>query len=225
VCCALAAPDVRAGLLAAVNHGGDSDSTGSIAGNLLGAHHGRAPPAAEPGGASIRPRGGVRREPCSQPQSQAEQPQLSVPGMAALAGTGRRMVLDAELLAGAGTASDFYSALPLVTKAQRSRVEAGGPDVAPPAGDPGAEPGSLPGAADVAPGWMVGEWPPAGTGGGGRQMVRVPFGCSAGWSRRGEMEAGDARCADVGRCADAGRGGLGGGAGGAGGRGRLERCL
>jgi ADP-ribosyl-[dinitrogen reductase] hydrolase len=35
--CALAAPDLRSGLLAAVNHGGDSDSTGSIAGNLLGA--------------------------------------------------------------------------------------------------------------------------------------------------------------------------------------------
>src|SRR6185312_7352084 len=33
LCCALVAPDVRAGLLLAVNHGGDSDSTGSIAGN------------------------------------------------------------------------------------------------------------------------------------------------------------------------------------------------
>jgi ADP-ribosylglycohydrolase len=31
---------VRTGLLLAVNHGGDSDSTGSIAGNLLGAMHG-----------------------------------------------------------------------------------------------------------------------------------------------------------------------------------------
>ena len=40
LCCALVAPDVRTGLLLAVNHGGDSDSTGSIAGNLLGAMHG-----------------------------------------------------------------------------------------------------------------------------------------------------------------------------------------
>jgi ADP-ribosylglycohydrolase len=38
--CALVAPDVRTGLLLAVNHGGDSDSTGAIAGNLLGAVHG-----------------------------------------------------------------------------------------------------------------------------------------------------------------------------------------
>ena len=38
--CALVAPDVRTGLLLAVNHGGDSDSTGSIAGNLLGAPYG-----------------------------------------------------------------------------------------------------------------------------------------------------------------------------------------
>lgn len=37
VCCALAAPDFRAGVLAAVNHSGNSASTGSIAGNLLGA--------------------------------------------------------------------------------------------------------------------------------------------------------------------------------------------
>jgi len=37
VYCALVAPDLRAGLLLAVNHSGDSDSTGSIAGNLLGA--------------------------------------------------------------------------------------------------------------------------------------------------------------------------------------------
>jgi ADP-ribosylglycohydrolase len=42
VCCALLAPDVRTGLLLAVNHSGDSDSTGSIAGNLLGAVHGTA---------------------------------------------------------------------------------------------------------------------------------------------------------------------------------------
>jgi ADP-ribosylglycohydrolase len=40
--CALAAPDVRSGLLLAVNHGGDSDSTGAIAGNLLGAMYGYA---------------------------------------------------------------------------------------------------------------------------------------------------------------------------------------
>ncbi|MEU7134658.1 ADP-ribosylglycohydrolase family protein [Streptomyces sp. NPDC046261] len=38
--CALVAQDVRHGLLLAVNHGGDSDSTGSICGNLLGAVHG-----------------------------------------------------------------------------------------------------------------------------------------------------------------------------------------
>ena len=39
-CCALVAPTLAAGLLAAVNHSGDSDSTGSITGNLLGAVHG-----------------------------------------------------------------------------------------------------------------------------------------------------------------------------------------
>jgi ADP-ribosylglycohydrolase len=39
LCCALVAPDVRSGLVLAVNHSGDSDSTGSIAGNLLGAVH------------------------------------------------------------------------------------------------------------------------------------------------------------------------------------------
>jgi len=38
--CALVAPDVRRGLLLAVNHSGDSDSTGSTAGNLLGVMHG-----------------------------------------------------------------------------------------------------------------------------------------------------------------------------------------
>ena len=37
VYCALAAPDLESALLLAVNHGGDSDSTGSITGNLLGA--------------------------------------------------------------------------------------------------------------------------------------------------------------------------------------------
>jgi ADP-ribosylglycohydrolase len=37
VFCVLAAPDLETGLRLAVNHGGDSDSTGAIAGNLLGA--------------------------------------------------------------------------------------------------------------------------------------------------------------------------------------------
>lgn len=37
VYCALTAPDFRTGILAAVNHSGDSDSTGAITGNLLGA--------------------------------------------------------------------------------------------------------------------------------------------------------------------------------------------
>jgi ADP-ribosyl-[dinitrogen reductase] hydrolase len=35
--CALSASDFRSGVLHAVNHGGDSDSTGAICGNLLGA--------------------------------------------------------------------------------------------------------------------------------------------------------------------------------------------
>jgi ADP-ribosylglycohydrolase len=34
--CALVSPDLQTGLRLAVNHGGDSDSTGSLAGNLLG---------------------------------------------------------------------------------------------------------------------------------------------------------------------------------------------
>jgi ADP-ribosyl-[dinitrogen reductase] hydrolase len=38
--CALAATDFRSGVLLAVNHGGDSDSTGAICGNLLGTHLG-----------------------------------------------------------------------------------------------------------------------------------------------------------------------------------------
>lgn len=38
--CALVAEDVRGGLLLAVNHSGDSDSTGSVCGNLLGVVHG-----------------------------------------------------------------------------------------------------------------------------------------------------------------------------------------
>ncbi|WP_055586976.1 ADP-ribosylglycohydrolase family protein [Peterkaempfera griseoplana] len=40
VYCALAARTVREALLLSVNHSGDSDSTGSVCGNLLGAHHG-----------------------------------------------------------------------------------------------------------------------------------------------------------------------------------------
>jgi ADP-ribosyl-[dinitrogen reductase] hydrolase len=40
VACALAAPDFASGVIAAVNHSGDSDSTGSICGNILGALHG-----------------------------------------------------------------------------------------------------------------------------------------------------------------------------------------
>ncbi|MCN9242640.1 ADP-ribosylglycohydrolase family protein [Streptomyces sp. RY43-2] len=40
VYCALVEPDVRQALLLSVNHSGDSDSTGAICGNLLGAHHG-----------------------------------------------------------------------------------------------------------------------------------------------------------------------------------------
>lgn len=41
VYCALVAGDFREGVTMAVNHDGDSDSTGSIAGNLLGLIHGR----------------------------------------------------------------------------------------------------------------------------------------------------------------------------------------
>jgi ADP-ribosylglycohydrolase len=40
--CALAAPDLEGALRLAVNHGGDSDSTSAIAGNLLGASLGEA---------------------------------------------------------------------------------------------------------------------------------------------------------------------------------------
>jgi ADP-ribosylglycohydrolase len=40
VYCALVAADFRDGVILAVNHDGDSDSTGAIAGNLLGAIHG-----------------------------------------------------------------------------------------------------------------------------------------------------------------------------------------
>jgi ADP-ribosylglycohydrolase len=42
VCCALVADDLRDGLLLAVNHSGDSDSTGSIVGNILGVRDGEA---------------------------------------------------------------------------------------------------------------------------------------------------------------------------------------
>lgn len=42
VYCALVAPDFREGVLMAVNHDGDSDSTGAIAGNLLGLMLGEA---------------------------------------------------------------------------------------------------------------------------------------------------------------------------------------
>jgi ADP-ribosylglycohydrolase len=38
--CALAAPDLEGALLLAVNHGGDSDSTGAITGQLMGATYG-----------------------------------------------------------------------------------------------------------------------------------------------------------------------------------------
>jgi ADP-ribosylglycohydrolase len=40
VCCALVAQNFRDGVLLAVNHSGDSDSTGSMAGNLLGVQFG-----------------------------------------------------------------------------------------------------------------------------------------------------------------------------------------
>ncbi len=42
VCCALATDDFLTGIRLAANHGGDSDSTAAIAGNLLGARVGRA---------------------------------------------------------------------------------------------------------------------------------------------------------------------------------------
>jgi ADP-ribosylglycohydrolase len=40
--CSLVSRDLRSGLLLAVNHSGDSDSTGAITGNILGALHGEA---------------------------------------------------------------------------------------------------------------------------------------------------------------------------------------
>jgi ADP-ribosylglycohydrolase len=42
VACVVSEPTFRDGVLAAVNHSGDSDSTGSIAGTRLGARHGLA---------------------------------------------------------------------------------------------------------------------------------------------------------------------------------------
>jgi len=42
VCCALCASNFADGVLMAVNHSGDSDSTGAIAGGILGARHGVA---------------------------------------------------------------------------------------------------------------------------------------------------------------------------------------
>ena len=38
--CAMSAPDAEHSLLLAVNHGGDSDSTGAITGNIVGARYG-----------------------------------------------------------------------------------------------------------------------------------------------------------------------------------------
>ena len=40
--CALVAGSFEEGVVLAVNHGGDSDSTGAVAGNVLGTLHGRA---------------------------------------------------------------------------------------------------------------------------------------------------------------------------------------
>jgi ADP-ribosylglycohydrolase len=51
VYCALAAPDAESALLAAVNHSGDSDSTGAITGNVVGARGGL--PALPSGWASV----------------------------------------------------------------------------------------------------------------------------------------------------------------------------
>ncbi|BFV58762.1 ADP-ribosylglycohydrolase family protein [Kitasatospora sp. CMC57] len=42
VYCALTAPDARSALLLSVNHSGDSDSTGAVCGNLVGALYGAA---------------------------------------------------------------------------------------------------------------------------------------------------------------------------------------
>ena len=43
ILCALAADSPREAIIAAVNHDGDSDSTGSITGNIVGTMHGVAP--------------------------------------------------------------------------------------------------------------------------------------------------------------------------------------
>jgi ADP-ribosyl-[dinitrogen reductase] hydrolase len=51
LCCALAAPDLEAGVVAAVNHSGDSDSTGSIAADAA-LEFGPEPPSDEWGGAT-----------------------------------------------------------------------------------------------------------------------------------------------------------------------------
>jgi ADP-ribosyl-[dinitrogen reductase] hydrolase len=40
VLCSLAAPTPEEAIVAAVNHAGDSDSTGAITGNIVGATHG-----------------------------------------------------------------------------------------------------------------------------------------------------------------------------------------
>ncbi|MDO8671593.1 MAG: ADP-ribosylglycohydrolase family protein [Dehalococcoidia bacterium] len=40
--CAIAASDLESGVIMAVNHGGDSDSTGSMVGNILGALYGKS---------------------------------------------------------------------------------------------------------------------------------------------------------------------------------------
>jgi bifunctional non-homologous end joining protein LigD len=49
---------------------------------------------------------------------------LTVPGIEALAATGMRAVLDGELVAGAGTASDFYGLLPRLAGGRRNQEEA-----------------------------------------------------------------------------------------------------
>jgi ADP-ribosylglycohydrolase len=63
VTCAIGAPDFHDGVLAAVNHSGDSDSTGAIAGNLLGAIGGtRAPLGTHRRAAALERRNSKRRE-------------------------------------------------------------------------------------------------------------------------------------------------------------------
>ena len=51
-----------------------------------------------------------------------------LPGIGALAGLGRRIVLDGELVSGAGTASDFYGLMPSVARrptVRRDRCRSG----------------------------------------------------------------------------------------------------